>query len=146
MRDGPVRAEFPYFLTLLRIAFRPSVRDWLKDRPSWIRFYVPGDPSTGFEVMEGILAKFAASCAQRGKLCLVVLFPTPKSLEYFLETRRSALERLTQMLEQRGIVTLDLTADFAHALKDRFCAVVYPPNCAGHFNARKAGSDLVHKI
>jgi hypothetical protein len=145
-RDGPVRAEFPYFGAILRVAFRPGVGDWLAGRPTWMRFYTPGDPSTGLEVQQGIAERFAGACAERGKTCVVLLFPTPKSHAYFKDTGRSALEHLAQGLERRGIATLDLSSGFDRALGDRsFCDLVDGrTSCAGHFNAQ--GNDLVAKL
>jgi len=144
--NGPVRAQFPFFLTLLRIAVSPRVRNWISGRPSWMNMYTPGDPSTGLETMQGIAEKFAALCAARDKRCAIVLFPTPKSYAYFEKTGQSALVGLAQALDSLGIRYLDLAPAIRRELSGRaYCDLVNAEgNCVGHFNAQ--GNELVARL
>jgi hypothetical protein len=149
-RFGPVPAEFPFSLTLLRVVSRPSVHNWLLGRPSWFNFYQPGDDSTGLEVIEGIIGKFVTLCTDRHKQCAVLLFPSPNSYAYYQKTGQSPLESLTRDLKRRGVRYLDLTPGFAKALAGKqFCDLVDgPESCAGHFNAQgnKLVAALVHEF
>lgn len=143
---GPVRVKFPYTLALARSALHPRVKNWLLGRPSWVDYYAPGDSSTGLEVMGGILERFTALCARRGKYCAVVLFPTPASYAYYRDSGRTGLEDLEALLAARGIDYLDLAPAFAESLRTRsFCTLVGEPGvCVGHFNA--AGNALIAEL
>jgi hypothetical protein len=144
--NGPVRAQFPFFATLLRIAVSPRVQNWMSGRPSWMNIYTPGDPSMGLETMQGIVEKFAALCARRDKRCAVVLFPTPKSYAYFEKTGQSALTNLAQGMDRVGIRYLDFSPAISRELTGRrYCDLMtMPENCVGHFNAQ--GNELVAKL
>lgn len=144
--NGPVRAQFPFFAALLRIAVSPRVRNWISGRPSWMNLYTPGDPSKGLETMQGIVDRFSALCARRDKRCAVVLFPTPNSYAYFERTGQSALTNLTQGMDRNAIRYLDVAPAISRELSGQtYCALLdKPENCVGHFNAR--GNELVAKL
>jgi len=137
-RYGPVPIRFPYFLTLARTALQPRVSSWLRGRPSWMEYLTPGHPSTGYEVLTGILDHFATLCRTRGKQCAVLLLPTPQSYRYYREHHTSALQTVTDALDARGIAYLDLAPAIAARLGSRpYCGLIAGAgSCAGHFNPR----------
>lgn len=145
-RYGPTRVKFPFTLTLLRTSLHPRVVSWLRGRPSWLNYLSPGDPSTGHEVLMGIIDRFADECDKRRKRCAVLLFSTPNSYEYLKDRGVSAFHEIRGALEARGIGYVGLADEIAGRLgTGPYCDLIASADtCAGHFNAR--GNELVADI
>lgn len=147
-RYGPTLVKFPYSLTLVRTAFHPRVVSWLRGRPSWIDYLSPGHPSTGHEVLVGIVDKFVNLCETRNKKCMVLLFSTPASYKYFQDQEISAFSEITKVLEARGIAHLDLAKEIADRYENQsYCDFIAAPDaCVGHFNphGNKMLAEIMH--
>ena len=143
---GPIRLGFPYTFSLIRLAMKERTRNWLLNRPSWIDFVQPEHPTQAMEITVAIAAQFQTDCEQRAKACMVLVFPTPNSYEWFHDNGRLATQDLITHLEAEGVITLDLTAAIAEQLGGTsFCTLVTLPDiCEGHFN--EAGNQLVADI
>jgi len=143
---GPTLVKFPYSLSLARTVFHPRVVNWLRGRPSWIDYLSPGHPSTGHEVLIGIVNKFVNSCEARNRKCMVLLFSTPMSYKYFQDQGISAFSEITKVLKARGIAHLDLGKEIADRYGNQsYCDLIAAPDaCGGHFNPH--GNEVVAEI
>jgi hypothetical protein len=140
---GPIRASFPFTISLIRLTTKERIRNGLRGRPSWEAFWQPEHPTASLEVTTGIVSKFERVCKEREKRCLVLLFPTPSSYEWYAESGDVVTRFLIDELEKRSIPVLDLTVPLAGRLAGgNFCDLLTrAETCIGHFNAE--GNRLV---
>ena len=143
---GPSRVTFPYVLTLLRLVWNERVITKLRGQPSWFAFAKPGHPSQALEVTVGIVEKFASLCRQRGKRCLVVLFPTGSSYNYYRKTETLALQSLGEVLQRFGIDALDVTPGLAQYLGEQSYCTLLTACSNGHYNpeGNRVVARLIH--
>lgn len=143
---GPVSFSFPHSVTLIRLVLKERVTNWLLNKPSWEAYWQPGHPTQAMEITSAIISEFHKDCSKRHKLCLVIVFPTPLSYEWFLRTNSSISQFLIAELSHKGITTLDLTEEISKKLQNEsFCTILTrPQSCEGHFNAK--GNRLVAEI
>lgn len=143
---GPARFQFPYTWSLIQLAARERMRNWLLNRPSWGTFVQPDHPTQALEITAAIATQFESDCQTRQKQCMVLIFPTPNSYEWFQENGRLATQDLITYLQADDLRVLDLTAGIADQLNtSSFCTLVTQPDiCEGHFN--EAGNRLVADV
>lgn len=143
---GPARFQFPYTWSLIQLVARERTRNWLINRPSWSSFVQPDHPTQSLEITMAITTQFKADCQERNKHCMMLVFPTPNSYEWFQDNGGLATQTLITDLQAAGLPVLDLTAGIADQLGDTsFCTIVTQPDiCEGHFN--ETGNRLLANV
>ena len=134
---GPVQFSFPYSMSLIRLAMKERVTQWLFNRPSWTLFAQPRHPTQSMEITSAIASAFNEECGRRNKTCVVIIFPTPSSYDRFEKGHDLITRALMADLETNGVAVLDVTSGFAKSLKGRsYCELLTEPqSCTGHLNA-----------
>jgi hypothetical protein len=145
-RDGPMSAQFPYILNVLRLAMVPRLRTRFTGRPSWGDFYERDHPSGATPVTAAIAEAFAREARERGKHPFVVMLPGASSFR--ARERFGAFEYapLIEAMTERRIEVFDTGPALLAALGARSICELYavPADCAGHYGA--AGGALVAKV
>lgn len=143
---GPVVAEFPYTLVVPKLLLNDRVRKWLRNVPGTYDFVEADHPSQALQLTVRIAERFIRGCDDRGKRCLVLLFPGPFSYRSYIERSVPALQPLMEAFERLGIRYLALVRPLAEHLGEKgYCKIVTEPGrCRGHFNAE--GNRLVAEI
>jgi len=143
---GPVRFHFPYVVSLLRAVGKERARRWLSGVPSSKGFLEPRHPTGSMELTVAIAVAFHDHCRERGRVCLVVVFPTPSAYEFLAKTGELVTRPLGQALAERGVRVLDLTAPLMRALGGGpLCSVLtQPAKCRSHFNPE--GNRLIAQL
>lgn len=140
---GPVVAEFPYTLFVLKLLLHHRVRKWLLNVPGWYDFVEADHPSQARQLTVRIAERFIRGCDDRSKRCLVLLFPSPSSYRTYIERSVPVLQPLMDAFEKLGIRYLALVRPLREHLGERsYCKIVTNPRrCSGHLNAE--GNRLV---
>jgi hypothetical protein len=141
--EGPVRLTFPFSMTILRALSTKRVRNWMRNRPSWVDFYDPNHPSNALATMVAIVQAFSDVATQRHKELLVLIFPAPSAIRFRREQGQSAAQSLTDLLAASRIEVLDLGEVIPNLVEaDSYCDILtIRDRCQGHYNPR--GNRLV---
>ena len=148
-RAGPVRPTFPFTLTASRLFFHPDIQAVLRRRPYWERFYQPGHASRALEITVEIVEAFQAEVASREKQLLVVVIPSPKTMQRIGSTGHRSYQNLIDSVIELGIPVEDLSHGMLSRLSGRSpCEIATRPDvCRGHFNEEGNVwvADIVHE-
>jgi hypothetical protein len=135
---GPVRPRFPFTLSLIRLLLHPDVRAVLAGRPYWERFYRPGHDSGALEITLAIVRLFQAEANASKQHPLVLLFPSPKTLQRIKPTGERPYQSLIDGMRETRIPSVDLSVGLLKRLSGgNPCELATEPQgCRGHYNAR----------
>jgi hypothetical protein len=139
-RAGPLSCQFPYTWCLLEALqqeqTQASIRSLVRRIPTWADFASPGHPSRSFEIAAAIGRAFASEARRRGKVPLVLFFPTPTAVDDFTRRHTWAYRELAQAIGRNGSMVVDAGPYLLEKLAGRsLCTVLTNPRqCGGHFN------------
>jgi hypothetical protein len=146
---GPIVPTFPFMWTAARLALHPDVRAVLRGRPYWERFYRPGHPSEGLEIMLALVRAFESEASSRGQQLLVVVFPSPRTLRIVERTNRTPYADLIRGASESGTRIVDLSDGLLARLSGRSpCEIAtHPDACRGHYNVEGNAwvAEIVHE-
>jgi len=117
--SGISRLTFPYFVSMLRLFNDDHVRSKISGRPWYMQYYEVDHPSRGLEVTSRIVARFHRVAAERGKISVSILLPTPLDFEYFRKTGTWVYGSLIDRVSDFGYEMVDLSPLFLNAIGDR---------------------------
>lgn len=134
---GPVSLTFPYSWKIVKLVLSDRVRSAMLGYTSWEVFFRDDHPTQALRITSEIADLFSKACRSRGKIPLVLIYPTARSFKQFREAGVLITRPLIDNLEQREIPYIDLHEEFAKRLDGRrFCDLLTQSiTCAGHFNA-----------
>jgi hypothetical protein len=147
---GPVSLSFPYSWKAVKLLLSDRARSAILGHTSWEVFYRDDHPTQALRITSEIADLFAKTSQSRGKVPLLLIYPTPRSFKQFKETGRVITRPLIENLERRRIPYLDLHAGFGKRVEKPgfFCDLLtQPAKCAGHFNSEGNAmvSDIVYE-
>lgn len=146
---GPVSLSFPYSWKAVKLLLSDRARSAILGHTSWEVFYRDDHPTQALRITSEIADLFVKTGQSRGKVPLVLIYPTGRSFKQFKETGRVVTRPLIENLERRRIPYLDLHAGFGKRVeKQGFCDLLtQPAQCAGHFNSKGNAmvSDIVYE-
>lgn len=129
--SGAVRLRFPYTLSVLKNLrywrFAVALRSVIKGvpEPDYMEFYDPEHPFEGLQITRSLLAEFNRECERRGKHALIVLFPSPRSMDYYRSTGTWTYQPLEDALGEGGIEVWNFGETIAAYMRDRDYAEAY---------------------
>ena len=148
-KSGPITPSFPYTVVLLRYLSSDRVKSFVSGWPSWTAFVRPGHDLGALELTAAIVAEFSKVADDRKQSTLVVVFPTAKSYQVYLDTGQIAYQPLLDIISENDIEVLDLHAPFRAHLGNRpLCDVLTnPEQCVGHFgeNGNALVAEFIYK-
>ena len=105
--EGPIRASFPFSLTIARSFTHFHVVAKLRGQPWHASFYAPDHHAGGLAVTAGIMQRFQRAAIERGQHPVVAILPTGRDLEYHKRTGEWVYDSLVSELDERQIPVLD---------------------------------------
>jgi len=135
--EGPIRASFPFTITILRSFTHFHVIAKLRGEPWHTRFYAPEHHAGGLAITAGIMQRFHDLAKERGQQPVVAILPTGRDLEYNQRTGKWVYEPLTRELRKRQLPLLDMGPKLrdkigSQRLEAFFGSISAHPNAAGY--------------
>jgi hypothetical protein len=145
-RDGPVRLNFPYTLTLVRAAFLPRLHDMFLGKPTWSALYAADHPSKALQLMTAICVQFVELAKSRGQRPLIVMLPLADSFREKANHGEFEYAPLVLALQKNDVEVFDT----GNAMKDLLAGrsaceffthphpsaawLLSPVPCGGHYS------------
>jgi hypothetical protein len=118
-RDGPVTLNFPYTVTLARIASMPRLHDLLSRRPDWSALYEADHPSAALRLMTAICEGFVELAKARGQRPLIIMLPLASSFREQSHFGQFEYAPLVTALQAKNIEVYDAGPPMINSLAGR---------------------------
>ncbi len=139
---GPIRARAPWTFVVVKMFFHSRFQNWVTGVPSWLDFMDPTHPSNALLITAEIADEFSHECERREKRCIILIFPSRSSYEFFQDTGELATAALGAELADRSLQWVALVPALGSRLGPRDFAELLAPG--GHLNAE--GNQYVAEI
>lgn len=131
--SGVQEFGFPLSLHVLASLRHFQFQARLRGVPYYAEFYETSHPSQSLAITEGILERFAREARHRGKIPVLTIIPSGRSLVHFQETGRWSYQPLLDALERRKLEVLNFGSPILERVGPEGVEALFG-DVGGHFN------------
>ncbi len=141
---GPVKARFPYTITVGRALSHYRIQARLRGNPSYAAFYSNDHPSGALALTAAIVGDFFSEAESRGQHPLFLVVPDIQDLRILERGEDPPYVALVMRLRELGIEAIDGGAGIMAQLEGNEICDLYVACGHGHFNGK--GYAMIAKL